>query len=344
MIMPMTSLKYLRRLYFQRKASLLLRQSAPTKRSLNSLDYEDLFPTLTIAVVGDTDYFLPYAQHLTLALKTLGVTAFCTESLDGVSAHVGNEMLNGIIVIGPHHHPMRLYKKRFKKVLLAAINTEQIPLFEHGGYAYGKKRLADFLIWAPHYDLIFEWSRLTAIRLREFGFPVRHCVHGGFDFHEPKESENKKYDLLFLGSLGALKKRRKKIINELSKDFSSHPGTYGAWGYEKAKAYRESALVLNLHAENSTMFESPRFFEALSLGNMIVSEPVQDSFPFTPGVHYASSIVISLRKDLVTLLSKPDRIWKFRQSGYSRAREFSIEKVAEELLGAVVMRHYEING
>jgi len=336
-------LRSIRGRWFAFRAGRVIRDVRPEPRELVPYSSIDLSEPFRIAVVGQGEFFAPYVDALTAALNTRGATAHAHENLDSVGDP------HAVIVVGPHEHVMRRHRSRLSRSILVGIQTEQLPSSHQQGFQLSSARLADYLRWSPHYDLVVEWSRESADVIRGLGPTVLHLPHGRLDPAAGKEPDDgpdpeETHDLVFLGGLGGPQKRRRRLIQQLARDFHVHPATgQRAWGAAKVRALRESRLVLNLNSDQSLAFPSPRFFETLSLGRPLLSETVADPWPFIPGTDYLESELTGLRDAIATALEDPALRERVARSGLARTFEHPLEGIASRLLGELLALHRSLS-
>jgi len=314
----------------------------PPRRFLTSYSARSLEEPFVVEVIGDGEFFVPYRDALVAGLRDAGAAAQGHRSL----SEAGNgEQPHAVVVIGPHDHLLRNERRRLKGAVLAAVQTEQIPGGSQGGFSLSTKRLADYLVWSPAYDIVFEWSRAAVATLRPLGPPVVHLPHGRLVLGEATPDPSlERFDLLFLGGLGGLDKRRRALMRAFEVDHSVHPATFGtAWGAAKVAALRESRLVLNLHTESSLAFASPRFFETLTHHRPLVSEGVADPWPFVPDVDYLEAGLPGLATTVRLALSDPELRHRIAAAGHARTLEHTMERTGRRLLTHLLSVHRAIS-
>jgi hypothetical protein len=331
-----------RRAWLSARSTRAVRRFRPSNRELRRYPITDLGAPFFVAVLGQGEFFEPYRDELSAALGRVGASVTVHDSLDSVGeAHA-------LVVVGPHQHHLRPWRRRFARTVLAAIQTEQLPTCHQRGFALSQERLADYLAWCVHYDLIIEWSREAAEFLRGIGPNILHLPHGHLDLATyygvgSQVSAMEKHDVLFLGGLGGPEKRRRRLIEQVREDFDVHPATgRKVWGVEKVEAMRQSRLVLNLNSDLSMAFPSPRFFETLSLGRPLLSEVVSDPWPFVPGIDFLDAPQPGLLHAIGEALSDPELRARIGESGRATAREHTMDAVAKRLLGELVALHRAI--
>lgn len=325
--------------WLQLRASRMIDRLRLGHRKLVDFNITDLSQTFSVAVVGHDEYFGPYRSALTDALIHAGASA---------SAHVTLETVenpHAVVIVGPHEHSTRRWRRRGSRSLLIGIQTEQLPTPHQRGFEMTQRRLADYLAWSGNYDLIIEWNREAAAFLQGIGPQVLHLPHGRLDLSEIHGVEGlpvgaETHDLLFLGGLGGPHKRRRHLIRQLQNDFSVHPATgTTVWGVEKLRALQQSRIMLNINSDESMAFPSPRFFETLSLGRPLLSEVVADPWPFIPDVDYLEATRLDLKEAIGSALDTPELLRRTAESGRARASEHSMVRIARRLLAELLALH-----
>lgn len=336
------ALRRIRQRVLLRRARRILGNEHPEARQLHPYSARSLEETFVIEVIGDGDFFLPYRDALVAGLRDAGAAArgLCTLAEAGVDVPP-----HAIVVIGPHDHVLRRERRRLSGAVLAAIQTEQIPVGSQGGFSISTKRLADYLAWAPSYDMVFEWSRAAVPTLAPLGPQVIHVPHGRLVLGDAlPDPSRERFDLLFLGGLGGPDKRRRALLRALEKEHSIHPATFGtAWGEAKVTALRESRVVLNLHSESSLAFASPRFFETLSHHRLLVSEGVADPWPFIPDVDYLEAGLPGLASTVRRALADSALRHRIAEAGHARTLEHTMQRTAQRVLVHLLSRHRAIS-
>jgi hypothetical protein len=328
-----------RRSWLRSRASMATRPFRPKRRPLLSFSVIDLDAPFSVAVVGRSEFFVPYRDALTQALQRAGSSATSHDSFESIGeAHA-------VIVVGPHQHSVRPRRRALTRSLLVAIQTEQLPTRHQRGFELSQGRLADYLSWSVHYDLIVEWNREAVELLRDLGPTVLHVPHGHLDLNaiygiRSSESVAETHEVLFLGGLGGPQKRRRRLVEQLRRRFDVHPATgRKVWGEEKVRALQESQLVLNLHSDLSMAFPSPRFFETLSLGRPLLSEAVSDPWPFVSDVDFLEAPQPGLIDAVGTALSDAALRARVGAAGRAKAQQYSMDLVAKRLLGELIALH-----
>ncbi|MFL5679372.1 MAG: glycosyltransferase [Chloroflexota bacterium] len=107
----------------------------------------------------------------------------------------------------------------------------------------------------------------------------------------------------------------------------------GLWGATRTAMLRRARIVLNVHRVPGN-FTGIRTMLAAAAGAVVVSEPVTDPLPFTPGVHYVEADPPELAAAVRELLGAPARRIAIAGAG----QEFVLEQVTmrqsmERLLG-----------
>jgi len=248
-----------------------------------------------------------------------------------------------VIVISPtlYKEESRLFRKYQKKVIIG-IHTEQLPTNITGGLDYYGLRNKEFSRFYNHYDFIFDFHRYSVQKLHEKGFdkidylpylaPVKNDMGYKLD---------RKYDLVFLGDINAGRdSRRKRILEQLKENFSFFPKSDNVWGDEKKLALGSSKISLNLHVDNSLIFESPRFFDSIANGALVVSEPILDSYPFKDGRDYISVMIDNMVSKISYLLQNESILLNITQNAENRISEITATRLVDRVLTQANIIYY----
>jgi hypothetical protein len=89
------------------------------------------------------------------------------------------------------------------------------------------------------------------------------------EIYNRNKNINKKYDIIFVGSLN---KRRKMIIKSLSQKYKIFVSKPKLYDYELTKKFDECKILLNLHSFEDAILERIRLNEGIENGIRIISE------------------------------------------------------------------------
>jgi hypothetical protein len=286
----------------------------------------------TIAIIANSKYYKEYQIACDRRLKSLGWQAVACESIEqGKSYEV-------LLVVGMAFFPKVPYLKG-KTVI--GIQGEQLPLPNDNDWSL-YRNLKRFKAMAYFYDLVIEWS------------PQNYEHHGStvprrfIPFGAPQPSLKTKsalWDVTFIGNPYGGKGRRIPILKEVDKICKLNP-IREAWGDKKFEILNTSKICLNLHQFETHSFESPRIYELLSEGCFILTEPIDNAFPFRSGEHF---IDFKGNKDLESkilyyLAHEEERV-AIANAGKLQAQRYTqqqmIELLANEIQHAVSFRSNE---
>lgn len=286
---------------------------------------------LSLGVVAERKYFLPYRDAMVRAVNGEGFEARALTDID----YDNHGDLDAFLVIGPHKYRGRL--KHHDRYIFAAVQTEQFPTPEAGAYTFGKERYAIFQEFAPEYDVIFEWHRNTARFLSQRYAHIMWLPYGSFREMlypecEPGAEHEPEYDFVFIGALEGVDGRRDKLLDALARRWSIHPESQGVWGAKKGRALANARIALNIHFDHGATFESPRLFEYLANGRFTLSETAADPHPFVEGRDYAAFFANQLVDKAARWLDHPEERARIAAQGRETAHRHPIEKSARTVI------------
>lgn len=315
------------------------RESLPNRRDLHPFHDRISGSEFRVSLVSTSHFFSDYTEALAQALTAQGVTASAHEDFSSALSR----QPHALVVVGIHLADLKSLKRSRRRSLLVGVQTEQVTSLPVGARNLGTDRLRKILPTLRHLDLVVDWHRTTVAPLSRKHPWVLHLPHGGFSTSTQPSDRPKSHDLVFIGGVPS-GSRRAQILQDLSSRFSIYPRSHDLWGDEKWRAIDASRVVLNLHQERSQVFESPRFFEALGRKATLVSEGVFDPYPFRPQVDFVQTTTLRMASVIEELLSDETRMHSLGESGYERARAFSIDRSAQALLGHMLSAHRVILG
>lgn len=292
----------------------------PTPRESPS---SDLLKPVKIAVVSSSQYFTEYAHALVRSFRALGAEA---ESFDHFNHDYGPD---GFLVI----HPGMFRKQKFyhKDFIYGAVQTEQISSPEVGAREYALPRYNIMLREYKRYDFTFEWSRASYRTIKKRKDSIYFVPHGGlkeYDYSAQYPDEKEEYDLLFLGDNTGYKGRRTELLEWLDRKYRLYPWQKPVWGEEKKKAILRSKICLNIHYQESLVFESPRIYEYLCNKRFVLTEPVFDPYPFEDGKDFVSFLPFNLSAQIDLYLRDEKKRKAVAESGYRKTLDHPLERYA----------------
>ena len=225
-----------------------------------------------IGVIANSKYYKEYRSSCAYYLSKLGWNA---EQYDSV---IEGKSCDILIVVG-----MAFFSKVpfCKGKTVIGIQGEQLPLPGDKDWSL-KRNLKRFKAMAYFYDLVIEWSP------QNFEHHTCPVPRKFIPFGAPQPSSHPKsntWDAVFLGNPYGGNGRRIPILEKVDKICKLNP-VREAWGDQKFEILNTTKICLNLHQFETHSFESPRIFELLSEGCFVLSEPIQNSYPFKAGKHF----------------------------------------------------------
>ncbi|PFG07919.1 hypothetical protein [Marinobacter sp. LV10MA510-1] len=320
------------RIFRQIQAIRRMESYSRYKPKVMKFDHDSIEGNFKISILSKSRYFQEYANTVLGAMKSIGIDVTLHENAHDI------ESAHAVLIVGGHTVDADAFKNLQKKYVLAAIQTEQICSHSQGAYKYAAYQLKRFRNYSNNIDLIFEWHRGNVDILENFHDSVCYVPHGGLTPKECVRRDN--YDVAFIGNLEAVDGRRAKIVDQLRKKYKVFPKTSELWGAKKEEVFKESRIIINLHAESSSVFESPRFYEAISFGRMILSEPIFDSHPFKSPTHYVDVQTVSIQSALDHYLENNIERKEIENAATAIAAKHSISISTRKMVDAIMLRHY----
>lgn len=300
--------------------------------------HEDLGQNFSIEVVfreRNKRYFEPYGEALGAALRRLG---------PHVMVRSGDEFASdadATILIGIHEFSVKAIDSLAQRRVVVGIQTEQLAAPEQGAERFGSVRISAVRDAVLNLDAVIDWSATNAALLARWHPVVDHVPYGfvEIDSFRLAEHPTPTFDLAFVGDVTALTGRRGRILHQLGSHFSVNPVHRGVWGAAKFALLQDCRIALNLHVEASGVYEAPRFYDILGAGIPLVSEPVNDPFPFESGRDFVEGHIVNLTAIIHELLQDRDRRELLAENGRTTARRFGIEASARQILRRVFIAH-----
>lgn len=264
-------------------------------------------------------------RHLNMAGFTTSIHAELPEASE----------IDVIFVIGIHEHPQI---SSISGSGLVGLQTEQLPCSR--AKSIGRLRVNGYVAKdrIPYYDLVIEihpgpyakFHSSPNVRFFPYG-----CEPSPFSYNENLKS----YDVTFIGKPDGWKGRRAKILNAITNRVKLYPRVDNLWSKSAiTDAIHASKICLNLHYEDVDYFESPRFYDYLSTGACVLSERVEQSFPFQDGRDYLSFTGISqLIETMESLLPDQERRVQIATRGHKTATDYSFDRIMPMVLQEVLL-------
>jgi hypothetical protein len=283
---------------------------------------------MSLAIVTKAMYFDEYASACVEWLNAYGWTASRHESFIGTEHH------DGVIVVGISFFPHPPFRPG---QFWVGVQSEQMPLGGDDDWSLWRN-LTRYRGLRRFYDLIVEWSPANYLR-HVPGSNVRFLPYGCQG--RPRNDVAEEHDVLFIGNPCGSNNRRGRILETLKAEFGVCP-RHHVWGQDKYNLIRASRICLNLHQFESHSFESPRFFDLLSSGAFVLSEPVAHSYPFKSGRDFITFSDDHQMMELIHYyLAHADKRREIAKAGANVASQYSFAHVFGQLsveLGRVALK------
>ncbi len=229
--------------------------------------------------------------------------------------------VHAVVLVGIHKYRKREMRLLGRQAVVCGIQTEQLTSRVQGARTFGSRHAYAITEAVAEADIVVDWHVSGRETLRKLHPHVVHVPHGGYlDWATGEKRGRREHDVLFLGTASPTS-RRGRILAVLQRQFSFYPRHQGIWGEEKLNAMDSSRLLLNLHYEASLVFESPRFFEALSRGICVVSEGVANSHPLREGIDFIPLNVMNMASVISDVLDNEPLRLRVANAGQQRALE-----------------------
>lgn len=282
----------------------------------------DNLPKLDVLILGNQEYFSEFINDFKDYFESMGIDCTVSEKSNTL------DKFNLLIIVNPL---VQFKNLKFKKnIISVCIQTESINTeFELGLWSFlrrfNKKNIASIL---QRFNIIYDTSRGNKEFYIRHNLVHKHLNYGFSKFYDANNNSSlqKEFDLIFLGTPDGVNNRRGNLLDLLKSKYHVYPEHYKIWGKEKLEALQKSKICLNIHYDYGRAYGSPRFFESLSAGTLLLTEPVRDSFPFIEGEDY---IIFLNKDDLIRkidfYLANNDITSKIQSNGYSKAKFFKRE-------------------
>lgn len=297
-----------------------------------------LYDHLSVGVLTNSIYIDEYANGIAESLKALGVKTIVYNSYDNVADQ------DVIIVFGPYLFKDSI-KKRKKGTLYIAVCLEQYPSRKLGFTKRGTTMLLNERSVIGDYDMVFCWTREQVkilskwhknVHYLPYAISHEYCV----DVEAQSLDENEKsFDIFFVGDTSS-SQRRKELLSFLSKKYNICPQTEDIWGDDKYTKMRKSRICLNLHQDWGRITEFPRLFEYAGNRCFILSEPMEESYPFIKGRDYDVFYWSNVCEKIDYYLENSEIRQRISKSAYETSQSINTLDVAEIILEEIFTELY----
>ena len=289
-----------------------------------------------IAVVGKGDIFIEYRDALVDCIRKYG---FETNAYLEINDAIEDKP-TCIVVINPMLYSV---PKNFD-IIWIMIQTEQLLIGEKQyEQPFLKKNINSIKPYLKRYDIVLDGCKLNISGLRKMtSSVVEYFPYGWYPQLENSIRGNteKKYDLLFIGTMPGIDDRRKALLDFLSSRYSMFPKTT-LWHDEKIEAINSSKICLNIHFDESRYMEKMRLFDFWTNKGFVLSEPMHSTEPFVEGQDYAEFFWTNISEKIDYYLAHEEEREKIASSAYKKAHENSLYDSTKVLLDALILTSYK---
>ena len=250
------------------------------------------------------------------------------------------------IVLNPVFQPAPLLKNN---IIWVGIQTEQFCIEGYGGmyYKWNTRMMKNKL---PSYHIMYEFSHFN------YQYLLNYCQENKIDtyikFFEPIcegvsnklsfENQHPKYDVFFVGYIPDKLDRRQLILDYLANHFNVFPNTSGLWKDDLQDAIFNSKVCLNLHSGETLAFELHRFETYFSAGSFVISENIEDSYPYIDGKDFVSSSLKELESKISYYLSHDNERNAIAKNAFERYSSLdTFASKVDKIIKDVTIFNYE---
>ena len=224
----------------------------------------------------------------------------------------------------PLHHEMQkaarwMLNRKIKKQALAdncpgytEISTNQTYVLM-SSLEWARKNVEQRLI-----DYVFASTIPRTQTLKKIGIDAKFVPVGYHRSWGKKLSLERDIDVLFIGSFKS--KRRRSMLENLDKKLSAKGiklqiVNKGCYGEQRTTLLNRAKIVLDLPKHTWEM-PGMRFLMSISCGAMVVSEYVEDTTPYKPGVHFVRAKYPELSDAICHYIEHEDQRQAIADSAY----------------------------
>lgn len=287
-----------------------------------------IFPE-KIIIVSESSYFEILSTTIEKYFLSKGFIAEKTNKI--------KSQKNSIVII---INPLRQFNKSFarkRRTLYCAIQTEQIynphdlgfDFFYRYNTRLSMKRILN------RFDIVYDFSPNNALFLSTKIKNYRHFHYGHSNLMNLEAKIKEEYDLFFIGSLN---NRRKIILDKLSQKYSIYPLSQDLWGDKLYAAMRKSRICLNIHYDNAMTFESFRLAEYFANERFVMTEYIQNSYPFESGTDYIHFDQENLDALIEYYLKHPEDRLKIASNGNLKSKDNNLEKSIDKIYNELMFQ------
>ncbi len=149
----------------------------------------------------------------------------------------------------------------------------------------------------------------------------------------PPDRGPRDLEVVSLGRLHSRMARRRSVIDGWRAEEANVTVLEGVWAEERGALLRRSGVVLNV-ARTPGEFAGVRFILAIAAGAAVVSDPVNDPFPFVAGEHFVEAPLEGLLDAALELMADEPRRHRMVRAGQALlADELSMARCLSRVLG-----------
>ena len=283
-----------------------------------------------VIIVSESNYFEILSKSIEKYFISKG---FITEITNKIVSQK-----NSIVII---INPIRQFSRRFSKTkntLYCALQTEQIynpydlgfNFFYRFNTRFSMKKILNC------FDIIYDFSINNAKYLSQKFKKYRYFHYGHSDLMTRNTDVNEEYDLFFIGSIND---RRKNILDKLSQKYSIYPLSEELWGDNLYIAMRKCRICLNIHYDDAMTFESFRIIEYFANERFVISEYIQNSYPFIAGEDYIQFDQQNLEKIVDFYLKNPEARLKIAMNATLKSKDNSLDKSINKIYNELIFQY-----
>jgi hypothetical protein len=281
---------------------------------------------MKIIIYQKSEYFSYYAKQLKRGFEKLQLQAEIRSIFGGKSEY--NPAVAHLI-IGVHEFVPELKYSYSKRIY--GIQTEHLPNASNFALSRSNYNFEQIHSVNAKFAHIFDWipSNVAHTKLKNHSY----IPHGVLDL--PKRKKHKHTSTKpVLAFTGTLNNRRNMLIDKIC-NYAKVEILNSKFGYDRLMQEQKFDAILNIHIDESPVFEAPRFWEALSIGMPIITEYCDDTKPFSTGDHLITA-VFNDRKSLLYSLNKVDEIKRRIEDTQDRHKYTNMVFVASQLINRIL--------
>jgi Glycosyl transferases group 1 len=225
-----------------------------------------------------------------------------------------------------------------------ALSSEPFPRIIENKLEFSVDSIKRYLVFRSRirtrkFDYVFHYDQASVEVMKQDGIHVS----GAFPFPVATKTYlykqvEKKWDFFFIGRSTL---HRERYFGSLKHYFKFLHICHGMFGVELLDFIHQSAICLNVHAEDEISWE-PRLQMLLASGAFVISEPITPNSFLRPGIDFIEAFSPSdMRQKAAYYLEHPEERNIIAISGRSRVEELlSCENNFPQLISDITTRAY----